>query len=488
MKNKGYIDLTVNFANIFIIIILLLFSYSEISSFNVVYKENWATRLTIMSILLLSYQIISLIIKRNRFTDFNILFIILTYIFLFGQIWVIGLGKEEAIFWGVIFRYDLRYLYEAGLYSLVYIQAVFIGLTLINYSKKYNGYKFYNSINKERLSNFVYKVGIILILISFLFRIYIDVYTIMITLSQGGYSGINLPVGPMNDLAMLAIPGIVFVLASKYKKRKVNFRILSFSTVYFCIVMMMSGDRRYYVTGLIAIFLTYISTYKIKLSIKNIIILLFLLISSLNLLTVIRDLRQYEILSIGKFMQAYFQQFLDLNPILETLSEFGLTFLSVVFAVKLVPEAIPYQLGLSIFGSIPTLLPIGWAFPDFFNKVSVGRTINHIEGYPVGTSITSELFANFGWWSIIFAIFIGLLLNSIFKIKRDNPFLIARYYSLFYILINIVRSSTIEVFRHTVIIIAVPSLILFYLYTKDKKITKISSSNDLKNERTIYNE
>lgn len=465
-KTTTFKNFLINFINLSILLILMLYVYFQLSTNRL--NDEWIISVSIISIALFFYHIIILLIKQYKIIDFIFIFVILSYIFQLGQIWVISSGNQEFIFWEVIFRYSENIIYEAALYSVVYIHSIVTGLVFLSNKRSINNH-FSDNYSEKANSKSLYITGKLLFLISLPFRLYIDYYTLAQTLTSGNYSGTVSPIGPMNDIAILFIPSIVMIITSKYKSKKRNSSILFLIIGYLSLVMIFSGDRRYNIIAIIALLFTFIYVYNIKFTKKNIILSITLGVSLLNLLTIIRETRQYTVLSLQDFIVLYFNSFSNLNPILETLSEFGLTFLSLAGAIKLIPDLIPYQMGMSFIGSIPSILPIGWLFPGFFNRVSIGGVINSMTGYPVGTSVVTEMYANFGWGAFIFVFLLGVLLSKIFKKSRQNLFLTARYYSLFYILLNIIRSSTLEIFRHSIIIYIIPTLVFYYTLTNRNK-------------------
>ncbi|PKM55156.1 MAG: hypothetical protein CVV00_05145 [Firmicutes bacterium HGW-Firmicutes-5] len=469
-KNK-YKDVFIGLGNYFVLFGLIIFSYLTYNSSS--YYNIWAEFISILSILLLIYQIIILRMRQYRIISFQFVFTILSFVFLFGQIWLIGFGREEAIFWGVIFRYSDELLYRASLFSLCYSQAILIGF-LFKSKMKIKKKSFLSKISKDKMSKYMYSAGVVLLIISIPFRLYMDIYSLLIVRMLGGYQGIATPVGPMKDIAILTIPSIILLLASQYKSKRTNTIIAVVTIFYLIFFMMITGDRRYYVTALISIVFVFIELYTPKLRFRTIIKYGIAGSLGLNFLSLLRQTRRYSI-SIGEFISAYFTELIAMNPIVETLSEFGLTFMTVVFAQKLVPNIIPYQLGFSFYGAIPSLLPIGWLVGDFFKDVSVARALNTAEGYPMGSSLPAELYANFGWFGILGAIFFGIVLSRIFLLNDSyntpKEFLVARYYATFYILINFVRASTIEMFRQGIIVYFVPTFTIYLLWSLSKKST-----------------
>lgn len=467
-KNKTYIFISLT--NYLILLALLTFTYF---TYNSSYHQSiWAELITIMSLVLLVYQIIIVKLKNFGFLSFQFIFIFLSYIFLFGQIWLIGFGYEEAIFWGVIFRYSDELLFQSSLFSLCYTQALLIGL-VSNTKIRVRENSFLFKISELDISSYMYTAGMLLLIVSIPFRLYMDIYSVIFVQMAHGYQGIVAPVGPMKDIAILTIPSIIFIIASKKKSKKVNVSIMLIVISYLIFFMMSTGDRRYYVTAIISIVLTFIKIYDQKLKPGTILLLGSGGLLGLNFLSVLRQTRRYS-LQLTEFLDLYITELISMNPLIETLSEFGLSFLTVVAAQKLVPSIIPYQYGFSFYGAIASILPIGWLFGDFFYDVSIARVLNATEGYPMGSSLPAELYANFAWYGIFAAILFGILFSKIFDLHNKNNLpkglLIARYYATFYILINFIRASTLEMFRQGIIVYFVPTVTIYLLWSWKKPI------------------
>jgi len=224
--------------------------------------------------------------------------------------------------------------------------------------------------------------------------------------------------------------------------------------------------------------LNYMYINKIKIKPHKLIFILFFGIILLNLIMQISAIRQTELVTPFVFFAEYGSNLFSLDFIYKIFGEFGISFITVVIAIKNIPSLIPYQHGLSFFGAIPSILPIGWLFPEFFEKVSIFRKLYAIEGYPVGASLPGELFANFGWWGILIVFWIGYFVPKLLKFssrRQNNAFRTAQYFSVFYVLINIVRASFLEITRNLAVVIILPYLIFFVLKSFNRK-TKFNSS------------
>lgn len=445
-----------------ILVFLVLFSYVTWDNYNVI--NNWPKEVSNLAILLLVLQLLSFRFKKVGYTDFKLCFIGLSYLFMFGRVFLHAYGLDEGIFWNLITRYSPVHMYHAGMFILCSIQSLFIGFILSDDKKKTKGKAI--EIWKEPKNDLIYKTGLILLIFSAPFRLFADIRWIVQAQTSGSYSALTANIGLVQHFAMLTVPAIIYIIASGKVSRQLAFIILSAMSTYFIFLMILTGDRRYPVTAIIALLLFYIKLYDIKMKLSKIVVLGFGTMIFLNILTIIRNVRLGQLMGIGDFFKTYGTDILfNMSTLYETLAEFGLSFFSVVHVFKYVPEHISYKYGFTFVGSVPSILPIGWLFRDFFSKMSISGMINPIEGAPVGATLIGDLYANFGWLSVVAGIVVGFFASRIFKINssKNNRLECAKYYSLFFVLINLLRATFIEIFRPAIMVYYIPLFIMWVL-------------------------
>ncbi|OTN74253.1 hypothetical protein A5886_003111 [Enterococcus sp. 8G7_MSG3316] len=152
----------------------------------------------------------------------------------------------------------------------------------------------------------------------------------------------------------------------------------------------------------------------------------------------------------------------------ETLAEFGLSFFSVVNIFSLIPTQIDFYKGYTFFAMIPTIFPIGWAFPEFFAKASISNIVNPIIGYPVGATMFGDFYGNFSYIGGILACFLFAYIFTVsFTPKfKDVGLSNTIYYSMFFVYTNLIRATFFEMFRSFFILIVIT--IVVYKLTKTK--------------------
>lgn len=454
--------------HILILFTLLTFTYSFWSDYKI--QVDWEKFVSLFSISLLLFQLISMKLKKISFKEFPFWFTILSHLFMFGRVYLNFLNLDEQIFWNLITRYTDENLFRAGFVILCLLQSIFMGLT----------FNYQNTIVTKPVLNHpikaVFITGIILLIISMPFRLYMDLLYVMQSQTTGEYLSLINFSGLQDDIAFLFVPSLIFIIASKILSKRQSLILLILAVSYFFVFMILTGDRRYPSTGILVLVLSYLYGYNIKIKPMRFLIYTAFAFISLNLLSIIRDIRLVQLTSLSDFLVLYGKDiFLGKSTIYETLAEFGISFFSVVIAIKYVPSVVPFQNGLSFISSIPSALPIGSIFPNIFKNSSMSDTINLLENTPVGATLIGDLYINFGIISFVFAFIAGVLLSRIFLIKSDTNYRysIAKYYSIFYILINVVRASFFEVFRPSLIVYFFPLVLMWlinnYRYSSGKR-------------------
>lgn len=448
---------------------LVLFSYLTWCNYDII--DQWSKVTSKLAFIMLVFQLISFKYKRVNYTDFRLWFIILSYLFMFGRVFLHAYGLDSRIFWNLMPRYSSINLYHASMYILCVIESLFIGFILRDNQKKIKGNIV--EIGKAPKNNLMYNAGILLLAFSIPFRLFTDITWILQTQVSSSYSSLAGNSGLADDFAFLMVPSIIYIITSGRLRRKSALSIVLLVVGYFVIVMILTGDRRYQVTAIFALILCYLRLYGVKFKVKQIIIWGVGGLLILNFFTVIREVRGNELTSLGTFFKYYGSDILlGTSTLYETLAEFGLTFFSVVHILEYVPQYISFQYGFSFIASIPSVLPIGWLFENFFHKASLSGIINPIAGAPVGASLIGDLYGNFSWFAIFAGIIIGTLTNKIFRMESStsNRLRCAQYYSLFYILINLVRATFIEIFRPSIMIYCIPLFIMWILKKNNMRI------------------
>jgi len=170
---------------------------------------------------------------------------------MFGNIYLIAADKAEFISWGLIHRYNANLLFEAALFILCYLQTLNLGIVIFTNKKNRNLKSKYRIKLNDRGVKYI---GIAIAVISTPFRVIIDIGNIIAAQSVGSYYALESQSGISDDVAMLFVPSIIFILNSSISKKKKSVMVIVF-VVYSTLIMVLTGDRRYQFIGIIIVML-----------------------------------------------------------------------------------------------------------------------------------------------------------------------------------------------------------------------------------------
>lgn len=460
---KLNLNITINNSINFMVLIVMTIYILNYWNVEVVGYE-WTKIISIISILILIYQIIMMKRFKVKFNSFIFVFNTLNYLFVFGRVYLRALNLDSNIGWDLLSYYPSEYSYKGALFALVYIQSIYSGMIAISPKRK----------NKPVITgNILYKSGIMMSIIGLLCKVYVDYIQISTQVEMSGYVAVADNVnGVAQALSNLFVVGIIYIISSKKITNKKLIFLLSVYMTYSISIIIFSGDRRYTIVAIIAIILCYIFTYDIKISVRKLSFLFIVGMLMLAFLSAVRKGRADVITSLSDFWNIYKVELFEDNIFYQTLNEFGLTFFTYTLAIKNFPNIIGYQYGMSFLGALPNILPgAGRLFPQILDNTSIIKMTYAIDQQGLGGSLGQDLYANFGLYGILFAFIAGILITYIIKKpEKSNNVSIAKYYSMFYILLNLVRANFGEIIRSLVYIFIFSSvLILIFTNIENKK-------------------
>lgn len=438
---------------LFITIILIL-------TITIIYKQDFGANsikiVASIAIIMFINHILVLFKSGKKFLSFEFWFISLSYLFMFGQIFLHGLFNVTTIDAlshtrpVLDTRYTITLIYTSSLFIIGCIQLIFLFMIL---TKKTNQNNELNKIDYK-----LYITSKIMFLIGIPCHFIYSIRMISLAQTAKSYDSITEVSGLIDDFSNLMIYGIICLLFSKKLKKKTAKIFLLGVIAYLGIVMMLTGDRRYQTVSIIVILLSYLKAYNIKFSIKNI----WLLVGgylALGIFYLLREIRTNQIMTlfdfISQFLKILFNS--DTNILTQTLYEFGGSIYTVCLAQKFIPSIINYKLGKTILSGTIAIFPFGFLYQDsnLFKSGRLAAELMEAGKTTVGGSIYSDLYGNFGFiGGLAVAAIIGLLFHFLFNKKHKQNktanFINAKYYILFYALLHLVRASFTEVIRTSV--------------------------------------
>lgn len=455
--------------NVVLVISLLL---------NILFFCIWYGSVNLLTItnyaeLLFPWVIVSLFLQMYSFLklykvpkiDMGLWFVFLSYLFMFGYVFIDFFGLQSSLLWTPIKEYTQALLFKAVSYVNVSLNMFTLGY-LLSYRKN-------PSIHRrkvEKNTNYdakTFYIGIFLCIIGGVCQLITSINLVVTTQTADSYSAYSevSNVGIIDDISFLFVPGIIYVLISRRLNRIKAFILTGVVVGYFSAIMLLSGSRKTQLFGMLVVVLCYLHTYKppkFKLYKKVILVLGGTVL--LNMVYVIRENRMSLSQVIPEFFKSLSSMEFLRNLIPETLAETGITLCSVASIMHCVPQIFPYDYGASVFRSIVSVLPIGWLMPDFFAQASTTTTINEYLNLPVGASMFGDFYWCWGLFGVFFAFLFGKLMSVISVKLQKKSYEV--YFSIFYIILMGVRAGLFELVRPLFVVVFVPWFIGYILKRK----------------------
>ena len=261
---------------------------------------------------------ILIFIKKVKYYDFGLIFIILSNFFMFGTIFLKWLNLESDI-WDPVYFYSSNEMFQAISYVIPAIFLFTIGYALFGNRKITRDNIDNNSKYDDQL---VYYTGIFMSIFGGIFRIICDVPTIIYMMGANTYVAYSdyAVSGFLYTFAGLFVSGVIFLMYSK-KMSKFKNIIMVIVISYIVITMILTGSRKQEIFDIVTLVLCYLANLKKKISLKKVLLLFILGYLFLDLIYVIREYRTTLDLIPMKYIESIFS--FNAIPILfaETLSE-----------------------------------------------------------------------------------------------------------------------------------------------------------------------
>jgi hypothetical protein len=379
--------------------------------------------ITYLSLLQLIFSLIFIIKNDHTVFSIAITFLLLSYLFHFGQSIITTFGFEDVhAHRNVIFRTSLD-LYNRASYFVILahffltIGIVYSPFKVFKRDKKRINFDYYLKNEFIILKN-IRVIAYLVLAISLLPLVYIDIQK-LIAISSSGYlstyevytTGINKYIAL---LAQFARPAITMLLIGyKYNKRKFNIFFI-ITSLYF-ILMMFAGERGTNMIYLIAntfVYYRVVNQIKLRTVIFGLLFGYFVLVI-INSISILRSSSDYSIYTLISSIQIRS----DDGIIYSTLREFGGTIQSLIYSIQFIPEYTNYNFGTTYLNGFLVILP---KLPSqLLSYLSVDFTF--VKAFPeafqkyLGGSYLGELYFNFGWFGTSMAIFVGHLVGFVNK-------------------------------------------------------------------------
>lgn len=400
-----------------IIIYIIFIAIITIYTFTIQQSDfyTWLYKFSLIAIISLIFQLTLFKIEGIPMFNMTTLFIIMTYLFHFGQIFLNGLFRNYR-FQG--FNFILIVDPESYIYISMFclFSVLSVGLGVILSSK---GKIQISSANTERQITNEFKdnmhmyrsIGKILALFFFPIRLFTDLKRVLVSLSHGylqTFNAVGTGSGILDTLGYLSFVGIALIIMGYSNEKKKAFKIYAVVSLYL-VVTMISGGRGMQITLLLMfLYLEHRLIYKIRF--KNLAIILicgYLFLGIVNTIVQVRGQTDVTFLNLWNI----YIDALGNSPVLKLIEELGGTSYTPYLAYQKLSSGFEPRFGSTYLKSFAVVFPnIG----GIFSKLnSEAYFVKMLSGSALGGSYIGELYYNFKWFGLIFAIIIGFFINRI---------------------------------------------------------------------------
>lgn len=382
---------------------------------------------------------------KIRWFSLSMLFVWATFMFHFGNVWLIALGESQYCAWDIVALSNSIYEYNLScLFSLFCSGFVVTGI-MMSYVKNAVFYvEDATNLDHKKEKRMILYLGILLFVITVVPSVLLQWKRLQVVWNGGIYSqtrSVDNELGLFYFLTRFFPFSLVMIMLG-IQDNKNKARIVYLIAVVYEAVCMISGNRSLQLIAIIMytfVYVSVISRTRLKFKTKAIILITaYVAAAAINVLMKVRNfgLTQYD-------MSGLIVDAVKSNPLLPVIGEFGITQVTVSLVITNYPAFVPYKLGLSYLAGI-----FAWVLPITGSQWYKNATV-FIYEFEFGSQLTlggsyiGELFANFGWFGIVGAVFVGIFIGRICSrifacIKSDNwsefvPLLVLFYFNLFWV-------------------------------------------------------
>ncbi|QNK48152.1 O-antigen polysaccharide polymerase Wzy [Brevibacterium sp. PAMC23299] len=439
--------------------------------------ETWLFPFTMLSLVQLFINLITISKLEKRFLSLTNLFLIFSYITHMGILVIFGFKIDIELPWNPLVSITKDTFKDACSFAVLCHAFLTFGMCIVLFKRK-TYHLGSNSTNFKEENSQLYiarMIGFILVLIGIVPMLYIDISRVILFIS-GNYLdtykvGVN---GFVVIISRFAEIGAIMLLIGNYKDKKKAHFILFIIVIYESIVMF-TGNRGRPIMFLLTIFFIYNNLIK-RVGFKQFINSVAVVYLLGFLLTFIGQIRMLSIKDFATIADLFKKSFMEFS-IFKILADFGATIISLGYSLVFFPQTASFQLGSNYLVSLLTIFPnVGGLLAPIINKTV------YINNWPanyrefLGGSYLGELYYSFGDFSFIFAVLIGMFIAFISN-KVQESIIVKNYVSLSIYLIlfpNILwwtRNYFVGMVREFVWI----AVVILILYSIISKVPKRSS-------------
>lgn len=377
---------------------------------------KWFNVLALLSFLnmcLLIYLNISRGLKV--ISPFN-LFILLSFLYNCGQVWLISMNIELTPNSFTIDRYSNASIISTLLIFQLFIILINIGSIKINASGALNKKHTLSVLEQNTNKRSLFTVGVIIFSITAIILLYNDLRQIMLSLSlgAGNYADVY-KIGRDNAVIYTAIymfPVGVFLSMITAPTSQIEKAFAIYASIRSVIMMLIVGSRNAYIPMLLCIIVYYfmnMNDLRKKIQIKYLIIIAILLVGYSYISASRNFSSKFEIATFLTYMVNH-------NPIFDAVQELGSTQDDIILVYNNTPHVLNYAMGKSYLGALISFIPgLDSIFPQYNQYTDIGAICNSVfhKGESLGGSYFAEGYYNFSLWILLAAPIIGYFVKKL---------------------------------------------------------------------------
>ena len=449
--------------------------------FILLYMVLYGTNANISESVIIFFAVISyifmisilLIIYNERKFNLCLIFIILTFLFYFGQyieLQITGEVENEAL--SITKSYNIDIINHFSVIILLYIHLIHIIMIIFSKKIKSNGV-----VYKEKISGqIINMISTLMYFFSYPFALYYQ-YTRYQYTKIWGYG--NTLYEQFTNQSMLLKLGeffsgyviSMFILLLIVNKGKKKFAILV-SILPYCIFYMLSGSRLQIALLLIVIVLILHSWDK-PISLKKFAIGFVFAVFFSYLLAVSSSIRNYIGLynSVFDAISYAVKNTSLIDGIIHLFDEFGCQIVSIVCVFKNCPSRVSFNYGKLFLYGIEIIIPNLFGYKRFFYIDNTDEAFKYFlnkGNTGLGSSFISESYYCFGFLGIIYVLFLGYIITKVsidmFSYSKEKNVIGAFVcYYLAYCLIFTVRGDTFNIASSVFQYAIIPIMIMYLI-------------------------
>ena len=427
------------FIDLFIIVALLMYSTTKLTSFN--------NTFLIMTVIHVTLLLTWFALYKNIINYFTII-LLLSYIYYFGQYFLYFFKIEIDRQYTILNTFSPPIINEAAVYLEIHIVVLhMVVLVFFQGNKDHKQRCTAKPIRKAINPDAFCFVSIVLLLGSFVCEVLVLLFKIRINVTQGYTVALNTNytgAGPFSHIinfgSTLFLPALFASLVATRGKRKLT-TLACLIYIVFIVLYFLSGSRFEAVVSLAGVCLLYHFYYK-RIRIKNLMIIVVVGICILyvcSLLSNIRRITNYgNTTSAIEIVQESVEDTNENNIITDVISTAGMQILSVTAVYDNCPDEIPYSYGEYYLFGILRVIPNFTGGKNIFITDSIDTMFRKYltVTYGMGSSFIIEAYYNFGYFGIMMMVVYGALIVYVVNLmeskERQEKDLVLTYF-VFYI-------------------------------------------------------